>query len=66
MNVIRGVSNARSPSVLAPDSNIKGRLLTSDEGCGLSKSAIKRIVSGAPAKKGFCVDHFDFIGLNEG
>lgn len=40
-------------------SNIKGRLLTPDEGCGFSKVANSKIVGGAPAKPG------TFISLNE-
>lgn len=35
----------------APDCTVKGRLLTIDEGCGLSKVPVRRIVAGAPAKK---------------
>lgn len=31
---------------------IKGRLLTSQEGCGYSKVLTKRIIGGAPAKNG--------------
>lgn len=31
---------------------IKGRLLTPEEGCGLSKVSQKRIVGGGPAKNG--------------
>lgn len=36
----------------APIENIKGRLLTPSEGCGLSKVPVNRITTGAPAKKG--------------
>lgn len=32
--------------------DIKGRLLTPEEGCGYSKVATTRIVGGAPAKNG--------------
>lgn len=32
--------------------DIKGRLLTPEEGCGYSKVANTRIVGGAPAKNG--------------
>lgn len=32
--------------------DIKGRLLTPEEGCGYSKVSNTRIVGGAPAKKG--------------
>lgn len=48
-NAAHGVRNIRRAP--GPDLNVKGRLLTIDEGCGLSKKPIRRIVGGAPAKK---------------
>lgn len=50
-DIVRGIiKTQRAP---APDSNIKGRLLTVAEGCGLPKlTSIKRIVGGGPAKNG--------------
>lgn len=35
----------------SPDCSVKGRLLTIDEGCGLSKVPVRRVISGAPARK---------------
>lgn len=44
-----------------PVKNVKGRLLTAEEGCGFSKVKHKRIVGGSAAKPGkyenVCVDH---------
>lgn len=37
---------------LSTKSNIRGRLLTPEEGCGYSKVENKRIVGGSPAKIG--------------
>lgn len=48
-NAAQGVIN--TDKATGPDSNVKGRLLTIDEGCGLSKQPLKKIVAGAPAKK---------------
>lgn len=50
-DVVQGVINTQKAA--APDSNIKGRLLTVAEGCGLPKlTSTKRIVGGGPAKNG--------------
>lgn len=45
----QGVINTQKAP--GPDASVKGRLLTIDEGCGLSKMPVRRIVAGAPAKK---------------
>lgn len=41
--------------------DIKGRLLTPEEGCGYSKVANTRIVGGAPAKRGEFKQSYDFL-----
>lgn len=43
-------ANAAPETIVRTD--IKGRLLTPEEGCGFSKVQHKRIVGGGPAKNG--------------
>lgn len=47
--------NAIPKSLTIAITEIKGRLLTPEEGCGYSKVANTRIVGGSNAKEGKCI-----------
>ena len=53
-DIVHGVMTTQV--IPAPDSRIKGRLLSPNEGCGFAKARFKKINNGSPAIKSIFID----------